>query len=277
MAINLASLKPVQGGTEPPRILLYGQAGIGKTTLASEFPAPVFIQTETGIPAGITAQVLGGRPLVSYGEIVEAIQALLTEQHSFGTVIFDHAGGLERMIQDEVCARNKWKSIEQPGYGKGYKECDYLWNEFMEGVERLRNSGMASIITAHSVIDRFDDPSSASYNRYGIDLHKRSVAILERGVDAILLIKQEVAISKEEQGFGSKRAVGQSGELRWIYSTPSAQYTAKNRYNLPDRLPYPRGQGFAQLAPYLRAARNNEPPPAQMTQNDEEEGARATA
>lgn len=60
MALSLASLKKVHAD-KPPRILIYGPAGIGKTTLASEFPSPVFLQIEDGTPAGVE--------LTSFGKI----------------------------------------------------------------------------------------------------------------------------------------------------------------------------------------------------------------
>ena len=34
--------------TSAPLVLLYGTSGVGKTTFASQAPAPVFIQTEQG-------------------------------------------------------------------------------------------------------------------------------------------------------------------------------------------------------------------------------------
>ena len=36
----------------PPRLVVYGTEGIGKSTFASQTPAPIFIQTEDGL-AGI--------------------------------------------------------------------------------------------------------------------------------------------------------------------------------------------------------------------------------
>ena len=44
-------LKSIQRGKQPlpPRLVLYGTEGIGKSTFGSQCPAPVFIQTEDGL------------------------------------------------------------------------------------------------------------------------------------------------------------------------------------------------------------------------------------
>ena len=47
MAISLQSLRR-SGVPQPPRLLVYGVAGVGKTRLAASAPAPVFLQTEDG-------------------------------------------------------------------------------------------------------------------------------------------------------------------------------------------------------------------------------------
>ena len=44
-------LESIQRGrqSKPPRVLLYGVEGIGKSTFGSEAPKPIFIQTEDGL------------------------------------------------------------------------------------------------------------------------------------------------------------------------------------------------------------------------------------
>jgi len=48
MAISLASLRTNTALT-PPRILMHGVAGVGKSTFAAEADRPVFIMTEDGL------------------------------------------------------------------------------------------------------------------------------------------------------------------------------------------------------------------------------------
>ncbi len=248
MALSLSDLKQVKS-TMPPRIVIYGPPGMGKTSLAAEFPNPVFIQTEDGAPSDIEIVTFGH--VRSYADVVSAMGSLYSEAHDRQTLVVDSLSELEKLIWQETCARNKWKDIEQPGYGRGYAASEYVWQEFMEGLNALRRDrGMTVILIGHSETAKFDDPTSASYSRYEIDLHKIGKALVDREVDAILLIKQDVTLQKEKQGFNSERSIA-GGAARFIHCSPAAAFNAKSRYGLPDSILYTKGQGYAALAPYL--------------------------
>ena len=62
--------------------------------------------------------------LATYAEVCEAIGALAKEAHEYQTAVIDSLDWLEPLIWAETCARDGWKSIEDPGYGKGYVEAD---------------------------------------------------------------------------------------------------------------------------------------------------------
>lgn len=249
MAVSMSDLKKVKAD-KPPRAVIYGPEGMGKTSLAAEFPAPVFLQTEEGETGALELDSFG--LLSSFEAVMEAIGSLYSEDHGFRTVVIDTTTSLEKLVWGETCRRQKWASIEAPGYGKGYKEADYVWQELLDGLGALRRDrNMGVLFLAHSEVSRFDDPTTASYSRYDIDLHDRAKAMINRDVDAILLIKQEVSLAKDEQGFGKDRKVGQAGSARWIYCEGRPAYTAKNRYGMPEKVLYPAGGGFAALAPYF--------------------------
>ena len=94
MAINLKSLR--KGSiARPPRIILYGTHGVGKSSFAAQADRPVFIQTEEGLDAlNVTAFPLAR----SYDEVMEAIGSLYSEDHEFGTVVLDSADWMEQLI-----------------------------------------------------------------------------------------------------------------------------------------------------------------------------------
>jgi hypothetical protein len=248
MAIDMSSLRRVKAD-KPPILLIYGPEKMGKTTLAAEFPAPVFIQTEDGASGTLELDSFG--LLGSFGEVLDGLGTLASEDHAFKTVVIDSVSKLEKLVFAEVCERNNWKSIEQPGYGKGYVEADYVWNELVEACRYLRDQRqMTVVLIGHSVTDRFDDPETQSYSRYTIDLHKRAMAILTREVDAILLIKRDVTI-KTEGAKGAGRARADGGDTRWIYCEGRPAFQAGNRFNMPERIMFKRGEGYTQLAAYL--------------------------
>jgi hypothetical protein len=107
---------------------------------------------------------------------------------------------------------------------------------------------MAVIFIAHSSIDRFDDPQVTSYSRYDIRLHKRALALFQDEVDAILFVNQDVSVSDEKKTKDTK-ALGAGN--RWIFTEGRPSYVAKNRFGLPAKLLYRKGEGYSALADFL--------------------------
>ena len=104
-------------GNKPPRLFVYGQEGVGKSTFGAAAPSPVFVQTEDGLGEIDTAKfpVAG-----SYDDARNALAALRDEPHEFQAVVLDSADWLERLIWDKVCKDFGVRSIEKAdgGYGK---------------------------------------------------------------------------------------------------------------------------------------------------------------
>ena len=77
----------VKGKQElPPRICIYGNHGIGKSTIAAQFPDPIFINTEDGLDS---LDVTSFPRAQEIGDVVEAIKSLLREEHAFKTLVID--------------------------------------------------------------------------------------------------------------------------------------------------------------------------------------------
>jgi hypothetical protein len=244
----LSKLVRSTDNVQPPRILLHGVAGVGKTSLAAAFPNPVFALVEDG--AGMLD--ITGAPIKTFADMMDMIGSLYDEAHEFQTFVVDSLDWFEPLVWAEACRLNKWGSIEEVSYGKGYLAATDLWRQFVDGVNALRSEkGMTIINIAHTQVKRFDAPDTEPYDRYEIKLHKAASALLMEHSDAILFANYRVSTVKAEVGFGQKktRAVG-SGE-RILHTVERPSHAAKNRYSMKDILPL----SYEALAEYLPVTR----------------------
>jgi hypothetical protein len=234
----------------PPRIIVHGREGSGKTTLAAKFPGPVFLQTEDGCPAELEIATFG--MLASYDNVIAAITALGNEKHNFQTVAIDSVDALEALVWNAACVDNNWRSIESAGYGRGYVEADKFWQDLLDGLDWLRRSrNMTVVLIAHSAVETVNDPRAPSYTSYQLRLHKRGRALLQDWADAIGFLSTEIVIQTEDQGF-KKRTRADGSSVRYLHWEGKPAFTAKNRYALPAKMPVPKDFDFKkQLASYF--------------------------
>lgn len=225
----------------PPRILVYGTEGIGKSTFASEAPKPVFVQTEDGL-----AQIDCDKfPLAAiFDAVIAALTSLRDEQHDYETVVIDSLSGLERLAWDVVCKEYGVKSIEKAdgGYAKGYTHALTYWREIVELLSALRNDkGMAVVLIAHARVEKFDDPESSAYDRYSPRLHKHAAALVCEWCDAVVFATRKFRTQSEDAGFNRKRtianAIGKAGGERILRCVGGPSCIAKNRFGIAEELP----------------------------------------
>jgi len=246
LALSLASLNRTTA-LKPPRILIHGVHGVGKTTFAAGAPDPAFILTEDGLG---TLDVPHFPLARTFDEVMQALAALYTEEHAFRALVIDSVDWLEPLIHAKVCKDQGWSSIEDPGYGKGYIHALDLWRQYIEGLNALRDDkGMTVVQIAHTDIKRFDSPESEPYDRYVIKLHTKASALLQEHSDVVLFANYRISTVKSDVGFNKKvtRALGSGARL--LHTAERPAFLAKNRYALPDTLEMSWG-AFAEAMPH---------------------------
>jgi hypothetical protein len=238
----------------PPRIVVHGREGTGKTTLGARFPRPVFLQVEDGCPANIEIETFG--LIDDLAGVRDAIAALGNESHSFGTLVLDSIDAFEPLLWSSVCTINGWASIESPGYGRGYVEADRAWLDLLTGLDWLRRTrGMTILLLAHSAVESVNDPRAPSYTSYQLRLHKRARALVQDWADVVGFLATDLAIKTEDAGFSKKRIRADGGSQRYLHFENHPAFTAKNRYGLPAKMPVPIDFDFnSKLGPFFPSA-----------------------
>lgn len=231
MAYDLSSVKRNKD-LKPPRIMVYGVEGIGKTTFAAGAPNPIFILTEDGL-GSIEVDHF---PLMDKTDaVLDAISTLYNESHKYQTVVIDSLDWLDSIIQQEIATTHSEKDL---AYGKGAVLAANRWNTVLSGLNALRDDKAMSIVClAHTTIKRFDSPETDSYDRYQPKLQERSGAVIREWVDAVLFANYKTIIKKEDVGFNKTNNRGISTGERLLFTSERPAYVAKNRYSLPETIP----------------------------------------
>lgn len=211
-------------------VVLYGPEGIGKTTLASQFPKPVFIDLENGSD---TMDVARTDTPKSFNDVLNLMTLIQTEDE-FQTVVIDTADKLEQLVTAHVLEAHHLNSIEDAGYGKGYTYIAEEMTRFLRKCGDLIDAGKNVVIVAHAAMRKFEQPDEmGAYDRWELKLSKKSAPLVKEWADMVLFLNYKNNIV-EDPNTKSKKAVGGK---RVMYATHSPTYDAKNRFGLDDMLP----------------------------------------
>jgi hypothetical protein len=229
-------LKQIKRGNNnlPPRIVVAGPEGIGKSTLASKAPGVLFICPEDGLTGLEHVSRLSPN---QFGNSIDGLHQLLDEliasPGEIKHVAIDTSDWLERFIGAAMCKRDGKSSIEDYGYGKGYVLLEEEIVKLLQKLDALRAKNIGIIILSHVNIRTFTDPAGPTYDRYEMKGHKRITGLLREWPDALLFATRQV-FTKKEKGTSKETAIG--GD-RIMHTEWSVAWDAKNRLNLPSELP----------------------------------------
>ena len=213
----------------PLKIVIYGPEGIGKSTFASQFPDPLFIDTEGGTSNLDIRRIKCNK---SWDELITFVKEIIANPTICKTVILDTADWSESLCTNAVCEKYRKNNIEDFGYGKGYV---YLVDEFsklLTLMDQLIEVGINVVITAHAKPRKFELPEEqGAFDRYEMKLSKQVAPLLKEWCDALFFVNYKIYVITTENN--SKKA---QGGKRVLYTTHNPTYDAKNRFDLPEEL-----------------------------------------
>ena len=231
-----------------PRIGIHGLGGVGKTSLAAQFPSPIFLTSpgETGLDTLISTNQI--EPVSRFPEVKEwddvvACVKFLLEGGSpdSKTFVLDTAPGLLRMLHVHVCETEyggNWGPKGFGNYSEGMRECTPRWYKFLMQLDKLRKQrGMTIILLMHTEIKNFNNPEGLNYDRFIPDFPKDDWTKTHGWLDTTLFMNY-VTDTEKQRGEGKATATG--GVKRAFFTEHTAAYDAKGgRYGLPSVIELP--------------------------------------
>jgi hypothetical protein len=216
----------------PQKAVIYGPEGVGKSTLASQTPNPVFLDTEGGTHH---LDVVRLDSAATWEDIKAAIDQLAKADHPFKTLIIDTADWLEKRLAEHLCRKANKDSIEDFGYGKGWVQLAEEFARFLNSLDALLARGMHVVFLAHATVRKFEAPDQAgSYDRFELKLSKQVAPLLKEWADVVLFANYVTRIAEKDNG--KMRGVG--GKERVLFASHTAAFDAKNRNGLADKLAF---------------------------------------
>lgn len=246
------SLKNIQKEPEdlPPRILLYGVHGIGKSEWVCSIPNIVFGLVEDGLPKGVK---IDRQKLNTFDDVMDFQRALYEEEHSYEFVAFDTLDRIEELLWKKLCVEASVSHMDDVPYGRLYPQAVDYWKDFIEGVNLLRtDKGMGSVLIGHSKTVPFSSPDSETYNKYELNLHISKSETRTVNVPQLFYNAMDVVGFVNYKTHTTKEAVGQKKIIKVNAAAPTERilYLAhrgasegKNRYGFPDEIPFERHGG----------------------------------
>ena len=245
------AMKVIRGKMRKPvRVVIYGVEGIGKTTLASLFPNPIFLDTE-----GSTFQMDVARApnpedeedpqLRKWTHIEGALLDLARDSQGFQTVVIDSADWAEQLATNHILGNKK--SIEDFGFGKGYVMLSEQIGKMLGRCDDLIRRGLNVVFVAHSKVVRVSPPDQTDgFDRYELRLHKAVAPKFKEWADVLLFANYRTHIIEGEDG----RMKAKGGKDRILFTQRTAAFDAKNRFGLAPEIP----MTIEALAPIFAAA-----------------------
>ena len=226
-------------------IVLVGQQGLGKSSLCSKFPNPVFIHDphDAGIRDLVAKKVTEANILPAMEDwdmLLGTCMELATEDHPYQTAVFESLTGLERLCFEACCDAEYGGDWSKTGFlsfftGPSTAAKEY-WPLFLSMLDKMRERNIHVVLTGHTEIKTKNNPTGADYDSEITYCDKRIWQCTHKWAESVLMMALSVDVAAKE---GQEKGKA-DGEEIVMHCTPTAAYAAKNRWDL--RYPIPCGE-----------------------------------
>ena len=185
------------------KVVIYGPEGIGKSTFASKFPDPVFIDTEGSTNSMDVARLPKAS---SWQMLLDQVDYVRTHPTMCKTLVIDTIDWAESMCIRHICDKHRKSGIEDFGYGNGYVYVKEELGKFLNQLTEVVEVGVNVVLTAHAQIRKFEQPDElGAYDRWELKLGKKTASqtspLIKEWADMLLFANYKTfSIAVDDKG-----------------------------------------------------------------------------
>lgn len=236
-----------------------GVQGVGKTTLALQFPRSVVADLEDGSKGINVLKRFSSKDLPDLKTFIEFLKWIRNGKHDYKSLTVDSLTKLENMIHRHLVGDG---TIEEygGGFGKGWtasREQAFVITECMRDIVNGREMDVNLI--AHTQVKKHIDPyDNSEYDRFVLQGNEKLTQVLTSQADNVFFMKRVVFTEKDSK---TKRTKAFFDGQRVLVTTWSPGADSKNRLNLPPEVALPRDKdkGYEAYIAAVNAARFETP------------------
>lgn len=229
-------------------LMIYSEAGEGKTTLAANFPDPLFIVTsgEQGIQLyrqqGLIPKTVpvipldplfeqnlipsGGHP--GWLKLIDAMERFSDQSHDRKTLVIDSTSGLQDLCFQHCASMlfdGQMNSKDFVDFYRGYtKAAEAFWaGKFLPLCLEIVAKGFNVVLIAHSTVKPVANPVGPDFDQYRPALYGKVFEYTKKDLHGLFFLGREIRVAIDAK----TKKKSATGDRRFIGLSPSTYYVAK--------------------------------------------------
>ena len=206
-----------------PKVMLYSLPGVGKSTLASKFNKPIFLDFEGGlnyIDCARTEQITDLDVFYSY-----LVELYRVNEREYDTIVIDSVDWLVRKVVEKAAGIDKNNLTEtlnrsNGGYGNGKQVLEnHIRTKLLPTLVALNKKGYGICLIAHAERKDMMDADGVDTERITPKIDINTMNVFVEWCDQVFYLKKDangdrILVLDSDMNALAKNRLGMSGEVK---------------------------------------------------------------